>query len=115
MTYESHIPNAAAIYHAVYEETGVTPEEIMSKRRTARISNARHMVIAMLHIQFPSWSYPDLADAVKRKDHGTAMYAVKRIRILVETKPAYKAAMQRVMARYKKNLDEKLSLPIAVK
>ena len=43
------------------------------------------------------------------------MYAVRRIRILVETKPAYKAAMQRVMARYKKNLDERLGLPIAVK
>jgi chromosomal replication initiation ATPase DnaA len=97
MTHESHIPGAAAIFASIYAETGVTPEQIMGRRRTARISDARHMVIAILHIRFPEWSLQDLADAVRRSDHVSSLYALRRIRKLVETKPDYKARMQRVL------------------
>lgn len=98
MTYESHIPGAAAIFSAVYNETGVTPEQIMGRRRTARIAGARHIVIAVLHIRFPEWSLQDLADAVRRTDHGSSLHALRRIRKLVETNPAYKERMRRVLA-----------------
>lgn len=105
MTYETQIPNAANIFRAVYDETGITPEQIMGRRRTARISDARHMVIAILHIQFPEWSLQDLADAVRRKDHVSAIHALKRIRKLVSTNPDYKKRMQRVLIKSKNSID----------
>jgi len=99
MTLETQIPSAANIFRAVYEETGISPEQIMGKRRTARISDARHMVIAVLHIQFPEWSLQDLADAVKRTDHCSALHALRRIRKLVSTRPEYQRRMQRVVEK----------------
>lgn len=107
MNYQPQIPGAAAIFSAVHAETGVTPEQIMGKRRTARISDARHMVVAILHMKFPEWSLQDLADAVKRTDHGSSLYALRRIRKLVEANKAYKERMRRVVTAVNTNQSPK--------
>jgi chromosomal replication initiation ATPase DnaA len=99
MTKESQIPQASLIFEAIYAETGVPADQIMGRRRTSRISEARHMVIAILHIRFPDWSLQDLSDAVKRKDHGSSIYALRKVRKLVKTSIDYKKKMQRILAK----------------
>jgi chromosomal replication initiation ATPase DnaA len=100
MTHKSQIPNAAAIFRAVYDETGITPEQIMGKRRTDRIVYARHMTIAVLHIKFPRWSLTDLAEAVNRADHGTAINAIKRATERARVDKSYRASIRRILEKY---------------
>lgn len=62
--------------HAAAVVYGVTYAEVMSMRRAVPLPQARFAAMLALHRKH--WSTPQLARAVGRDDHTTAMHGLKR-------------------------------------
>ena len=63
----------------VYDATGITPDEIMSKSRRAPIAHARQMAMYLLRQQEtcagkPRYSYPEIGKKLGGLDHTTVMW-----------------------------------------
>ena len=108
-TESAPIKAAADVYRAVQDETGITPEQIMGRRKTARVTRARHMVIAALHVIRPEFTLTDLAQSVRRKDHGTAHNAIKRSKRDFLAKEDFKLSLLRIVRAVKESACHKLT------
>ena len=65
------------------EAMGVSWSDIIDRNRRGRVAETRHMVSK--YLRDSGFSYPEIADAVKRANHTTSCYSVKRCNELIET------------------------------
>lgn len=64
------------ILSRVCEEYEVSPDEVMGKRRTARISWPRQMAMTLTR-RLTTMSLAEVASHFGKRDHGTVIHAVK--------------------------------------
>lgn len=76
------------ILNAVADAFNVTLYELLDGRKTDRIARAR-FAAALFFRDRRSLSYPQIARAIKRKDHTSAMHEVQRARELLVTDPEW--------------------------
>lgn len=88
-----------SILTAVSHETGIPIAAIRGPGRTQAVCRARWMVMLLLPAH---WSYAEIAAAVGRKDHGTAMHGIRMAEWLDATDGDFIGAM----IRLKLNLTE---------
>ena len=66
------------IIQAAAEVTGVTPASITSPRRTPAAVNARTVAVALIRQNYPGLSVLEIAEAVGRICHGSALHHLRR-------------------------------------
>ncbi len=86
-----------AVIHAVAEQAGLTPQDILG-RDTRRAHSYPRQVAMALCLELEGASLPRVA-AVFRRDHTTVLHA--RRAVARRMTPALEAAMQRVRERVK--------------
>lgn len=64
--------------------TGVTAEELTSRSKATRLTKARHL-LAYLCRAHGGMTYQQIADAMNRADHTTAMHAVRKVSAAITT------------------------------
>jgi len=64
------------VLHLVADEFGVTVDELVGRRRFARICRARHTAALLLREQL-GLSYPKIGQELGGRDHATAHHAVQ--------------------------------------
>lgn len=69
--------------------TGVTAAAITGNRRTNAIVFARFLAIAAIRQAWPQFSLEELSNAVGRRDHGTAINALRQFENLSTTDPEF--------------------------
>ena len=84
-------PSTEQIIGDVACVVGVPAAHVASRRHTVAAQWARFLSIAAIRKAYPFQSLKDLAMAVGRKDHGTAIHALKRFDHLVKTSPDFRA------------------------
>lgn len=76
------------ILNAVADAFNITLSEILDGRKTDRIARAR-FAAALFFRDGRNLSYPQIARAIKRRDHTSAMHEVARARELLATDPEW--------------------------
>jgi chromosomal replication initiation ATPase DnaA len=73
----------------VAQITGVPVAAITGRRRTRRVCYARFLAVHAIH-QAGQWlSLCEIAEALRRRDHGTISHALARHLQLLSTEPLY--------------------------
>lgn len=90
-TWEAVLDTVAGVF-------SVPRNEILGRRRPEPIANARHAAWYVART-IGVGGYSELARRSKR-DHGAVMHGVKRAQAMIETMPAFKAKVGRVMANF---------------
>ena len=75
-------PTLKHIFEAVSRASGIPVAAIRGRRRTQAVAHARFVIVYLVKQVFPWWSLAELAAAIGRKDHGTALHALGRARAL---------------------------------
>ncbi|MGY3582288.1 chromosomal replication initiation ATPase DnaA [Bradyrhizobium sp. USDA 4341] len=75
----------AAILKAVSIYYRVSIVELKGRRRTAQVSNARHVAMYLLRILGVQLSFPEIGRLLGNRDHTTVMHGVGRIEKLLES------------------------------
>jgi len=76
---ENEVVKPATIIAEVGAYFGVALEDLCGGRRTRALSEARQIAMYLCRVMCEGLSYPDIAKLFNRKDHTTAMYAVKKV------------------------------------
>lgn len=84
---------ADVIEQAVSSAWQIAPADLHSDTRTDRIARPRQVVMTLLREHGQTWS---AAAARYKLDHGTAIWAAKKIANLESTSPQFAAKMQRL-------------------
>lgn len=71
--------------------SGVTAPAITGGRRTSAVCRARFLAVAAIHEVWPWFSMYELAAAVGRGDHGTAVNAIRQTQRLMSTDTEFRA------------------------
>ena len=71
-------PELTAIFQAVSIASGIPISAIRGRRRTRVCVWARFAAAVLIWERFPWWSLGQIAQAIGRADHGTAMHALNR-------------------------------------
>ena len=82
----------AEILAAVHEATGASADEILTDRRTARVSIARFLAMRLYKDTHPWSSNQDAAMAVGKLDPGTGRHGLMRAAYLLEHNDEFKQA-----------------------
>lgn len=91
MTIRELIKEAAKRYNT-------TVASVLSESRARNETTARHLVAVIL--RDTGWNYEDIAKALNRTDHTTSIYAVKRIRGLIQYEEDTRANYMELMQLY---------------
>jgi len=67
------------ILKVVCEHYGISPQAVLSNKRTKDVSNARHIVMYLIREYIPDLSLNNIADFLGKKDHTTIMHGVDKI------------------------------------
>jgi chromosomal replication initiator protein len=78
-----------AVLRAVARVHGLSTAQVLSRRRDRVVVECRQSVMYVLYDQFPL-SYNWIGEYFGR-DHGTVMYAVRVVRVLIEADRAFAA------------------------
>jgi chromosomal replication initiation ATPase DnaA len=76
--------------------TGIPAPAITGCRRTDGIVFARFLAVAAIRQAFPHMSLVELAEAVGRRDHGTAHNALRQFQNLCKTSPHFLSVARRL-------------------
>lgn len=85
-----------AIQEAVSDHYGVTVMDIVSARRLAKIVRPRHVSMYLCN-KLTARSYPQIGMMHGGRDHTVAMFAVKKIKALLERDPELVASVKTIM------------------
>lgn len=98
------------IKRVVAEKYGVTSEQIDSRAKPGPLALARHvaMWLARKVVRtaqpyrdgFFPLSYPDIAHLFKREDHGSAMFAVRRVESLRDDDPQFRLLTNDLLKKF---------------
>jgi len=81
--------NVDDIISIVCDEFGLTSEEIKSRHRYRRLTDARSIAIFLIR-KHTNYSLFDTAKIFGGRDHTTALHSLKRIQELMDTEPDLK-------------------------
>ena len=84
------------IQEAVSDHYGVTVMDIVSARRLAKIVRPRHVSMYLCN-KLTARSYPQIGMMHGGRDHTVAMFAVKKIKALLERDPELVASVKTIM------------------
>lgn len=85
------------IRRAVAEHFDVSLEVMASKKRTARVAEARQVAMYLVR-QLTELSLVEIASSFG-KDHGTVIYAVKKVKNKCEDSPSFKSTVELIKRR----------------
>ncbi len=71
-------PELISIFEAVSNASGIPISAIRGRRRTRVCVWARFAAAVLIWERFPWWSRGQIAQAIGRTDHGTAIHALNR-------------------------------------
>lgn len=94
---ETRQVGAAEIQRAVAEHYDIDVQVLAGKRRTARVAEARQVAMYLVR-SLTDLSLVEVAAAFG-KDHGTVIYAVKKVKKRCEDSPAFKSSVELVKRR----------------
>jgi len=96
-----HIPSPSVreVVFIVGRMMNVSPWDIISKRRTAHVINARHMAIYVTK-EVTNFSYPQIGKAFGGLDHSTCIHAVRRMQEMVATMPEIRAIAEAAITEF---------------
>jgi chromosomal replication initiation ATPase DnaA len=94
------IPEANEYIIAACNAWGITFDSIMSKVRTARVSEAR--MVVMTKLRGLGYSLQSVADVFK-KDHGTVMHAIKTVAERANADAEFTARLEAFQREIEKN------------
>ncbi len=66
------------VQEAVAQRLGISVDQLLSPRRTARIAKARQLAMYLTR-ELTDLSLPAIAEAFNRRDHTTVLHAIKRV------------------------------------
>jgi chromosomal replication initiator protein len=91
-------PDVATILEVAAVEFGVTPGEIVSPRRTARLAEARQaaMFLCREHTELP---LATIGQRLGGRDHSTVVYAVARVTERLAAQPIWQERLDRMRKR----------------
>lgn len=92
-------PTLNGIFEAVSLASGIPVAAIRGRRKTQSVAYARFVIVYLVHQAFPWWSLAELAAAIGRTDHGTALHALGRARTLQHRDRAFAELLARAEAR----------------
>ena len=78
--------NAENIKAVVAEYYGLSPKDLVGKKRTRNIARPRQMAMALVR-ELTNKSYPDIGQDFGGRDHSTVMYACEKVEELKQTDP----------------------------
>lgn len=91
-------PRFDNIRDVVCHVTGVSPEHLHAKKRSAHIANARHAFCYLARELYQGqFSYPTIARYLER-DHTSVMSSERRARQLMRSNAAFRADVERMIA-----------------
>ena len=78
-----HLLNAERVLEVVSEYYGLSSEDILSTKRSSKISLSR-AVVAYLCDEYCNMSRCEIGKAIGGRDHTTVVYSIQRIRDMIE-------------------------------
>lgn len=94
MTEQQPIPvTVEKIINEVSHIFNVSPDEIRSQNRNAQISTARQVAIYVIS-KITGLSYTSIGKDFGGRDHSTVVYAVKKVKSVMQKDPAYRATVE---------------------
>lgn len=85
VTVEKIIVEVSHIYN-------VTPDEIISQKRSSQISTARQVAMYIVH-KVTGLSYTAIGQEFGGRDHSTVVYAINKVKSIIKKDPNYKATI----------------------
>jgi chromosomal replication initiator protein len=86
------------IVDAAAQEFGVDRHSLLSNTRRRRVTDARQVAMYVAR-ELTDHSYTEIAEGIGRRDHATAISAVKRIKAALLTDPDMRAAVENLFRR----------------
>ena len=86
------------IVDAAAQEFGVERHTLLSNTRRRRVTDARQVAMYVAR-ELTDHSYTEIAEGIGRRDHATAISAVKRIKAALLTDPDMRAAVENLFRR----------------
>jgi chromosomal replication initiator protein len=74
----SRHPDARQVQEAVAARLNLSVDDLLSPRRTATVSRARHLAMYLTR-ELTELSLPAIAQAFNRRDHTTVLHAIRRV------------------------------------
>ena len=87
------------ILEIVADVTGVPVASITGRRRTDRVSCARHLAVASIRHNDPRLSLQETAEAVGKSCHGTTVNSMQRHSDMIETDIPYLTQFNAILRR----------------
>ena len=92
------VPTLNSIFEAVSLASGIPVAAIRGRRKTQAVAYARFVIVYLVRQAFPWWSLAELAAAIGRSDHGTALHALGRARALQHRDRTFAELLARAQA-----------------
>lgn len=86
------------LIYSVEKAAGIEPGAITRPGRTRCVAYARFAAVWLIHRRFPNWSLKQLSEAVGRKDHGTAIHALRMAENLIQKNDSFLNLIRRATA-----------------
>lgn len=86
------------VFQIVQDESGITIEDLLSKKRTRSIAEARHIVAKCLRDKC-KLSVTKIGELLNKRDHTTAIHSINTYDNLYETSDVFKDAADRINAK----------------
>lgn len=86
------------VFQIVQEECGVTIEEILSKKKTRTIAEARHIIAKCLRDKC-KLGVSKIGELLSKRDHTTAIHSINVYNDLYETNDVFRDTANRVNAK----------------
>jgi chromosomal replication initiator protein len=86
------------IIDAAAQEFGVERQALLSNTRRRRVTDARQVAMYLAR-ELTDHSYTEIAEGIGRRDHATAISAVKRIKAALLTDPDMRATVENLFRR----------------
>ncbi len=91
-------PDVTTILEVTAVEFGVTPDEIVSPRRTARLAEARQAAMFLCR-ELTELPLAAIGQRLGGRDHSTVVYAVARVAERVAARPGWRERLERMRER----------------
>ena len=94
MTEQQPIP--VTVDHVITDVShifNVSPEEMKSKNRNSQVSTARQVAMYVIN-KVTGISYTSIGNEFGGRDHSTVVYAINKVKKVMQTDPAYRATVE---------------------
>ena len=96
-------PDPITIDHVITDVShifNVSPDEMKSKNRNSQVSTARQVAMYVIH-KVTDLSYTSIGDKFGGRDHSTVVYAINKVKKVMQTDSAYRATVDDLIKNVK--------------